>query len=213
MKLNKLKFVYIFIIVLLFILFGISFAFNIINLRNSKDKSMENIIFFGDSITAGYDLNKYYSNKHIVNKGIGGNKTDDLLNRIETDVLQYNPSKVILLIGINDLIHGVDSDDILLNIESIINEIQLNRPKTKIYIESIYPVGVNRKDVDNKAIKDLNIKIKKLCKLSDVIYINVFDHLIDKEGNLKKTYTRDDLHLTNLGYLKVTSVLSEYVEE
>ena len=213
MKLNKLKFVYIFIIVLLFILFGISFAFNIINLRNSKDKSMENIIFFGDSITAGYDLNKYYSNKHIVNKGIGGNKTDDLLNRIDADVLQYNPSKVILLIGINDLIHGVDSDDILLNIESIINEIQLNRPKTKIYIESIYPVGVNRKDVDNKAIKDLNIKIKKLCKLSDVIYINVFDHLIDKEGNLKKTYTRDDLHLTNLGYLKVTSVLSEYVEE
>ena len=213
MKLNKLKFVYIFIIVLLFILFGISFAFNIINLRNSKDKSMENIIFFGDSITAGYDLNKYYSNKHIVNKGISGNKTEDLLNRIETDVFQYNPSKVIVLIGINDLTHGVDSDDILLNIESIINEIQLNRPKTKIYIESIYPVGVNRKDVDNKAIKDLNIKIKKLCKLSDVIYINVFDHLIDKEGNLKKTYTRDDLHLTNLGYLKVTSVLSEYVEE
>ena len=213
MKLNKLKFVYIFIIVLLFILFGISFAFNIINLRNNKDKSMENIIFFGDSITAGYDLNKYYSNKHIVNKGISGNKTEDLLNRIETDVFQYNPSKVIVLIGINDLTHGVDSDDILLNIESIINEIQLNRPKTKIYIESIYPVGVNRKDVDNKAIKDLNIKIKKLCKLSDVIYINVFDHLIDKEGNLKKTYTRDDLHLTNLGYLKVTSVLSEYVEE
>ena len=36
--------------------------------------------------------------------------------------------------------------------------------------------------------------------------------LLDKEGNLKELYTKDGLHLNNLGYLKVTSVLKEYVK-
>lgn len=219
MKLNHFKFVYV-VIVLLVIALGVSVTFNVIGFRNKNDKSMENIIFFGDSLTARYDLEKFYSNKYIINKGINGNQTEDLLNRIDEDVYEYNPSKVILLIGINDLINEVDAKDVLLNIETIINEIRFNRPSAKIYVESLYPVdeqtinakkGENQVDVFNKDIKTLNGEIEKMCKSNSVTYINMFDILVDNEGKLKKMYSKDGIHLTNLGYLKVTSVLNKYV--
>lgn len=219
MKLNHFKFVYV-VIVLLVIALGVSVTFNVIGFRNKNDKSMENIIFFGDSLTARYDLEKFYSNKYIINKGINGNQTEDLLNRIDEDVYEYNPSKVILLIGINDLINEVDAKDVLLNIETIINEIRFNRPSAKIYVESLYPVdeqtinakkGENQVDVFNKDIKTLNGEIEKMCKSNRVTYINMFDILVDNEGKLKKMYSKDGIHLTNLGYLKVTSVLNKYV--
>ena len=44
-------------------------------------------------------------------------------------------------------------------------------------------------------------------------YINVFKHLTDEQGNLAIKYTKDGLHLNDLGYLKVTTVLTPYVEE
>lgn len=219
MKLNHFKFVYV-VIVLLVIALGVSVTFNVIGFRNKNDKSMENIIFFGDSLTARYDLEKFYSNKYIINKGINGNQTEDLLNRIDEDVYEYNPSKVILLIGINDLINEVDAKDVLLNIETIINEIRFNRPSAKIYVESLYPVdeqtinakkSENQVDVFNKDIKTLNGEIEKMCKSNSVTYINMFDILVDNEGKLKKMYSKDGIHLTNLGYLKVTSVLNKYV--
>ena len=52
-----------------------------------------------------------------------------------------------------------------------------------------------------------------MCLQNGVTYINVFDSLTDGEGNLKKLYTKEGLHLTNLGYLRVTSVLQEYIKK
>ena len=60
---------------------------------------------------------------------------------------------------------------------------------------------------------DFNKKLEKLCDENNVEYINMHDQLLDGDKKLKEVYTRDGLHLTNLGYLKVTSYLKQYVEE
>lgn len=62
-------------------------------------------------------------------------------------------------------------------------------------------------------IKEVNARIKNVCKKQKVKYINVYKHLVDDEGNLTLEYTKDGLHLSDLGYLKVTKVLTPYVEE
>ena len=104
----------------------------------------------------------------------------------------------------------------------MIKRIKKHRPKCKIYVQSIYPVNkTENKKIDadkvnkreNKDIKEVNKKIKKLCKQYDITYINVHKHLLDEEGNLALKYTKDGLHLNDLGYLKVTKVLTPYVEE
>ena len=219
---KRLKFIskYIIVITLLCMLLIISIVFNLIQYsKYDSINNMKNIVFFGDSITEQYKLDKFFHEPYIINKGVGGDKTEDLLERIEKDVYQYNPSDVIILVGINDILHDINDDDILLNIETIVNDIKLNRPAANIFVESIYPINeklINENKehkVYNKNIKSINKEIKQMCLQNGVTYINVFDSLTDEEGNLKKLYTKEGLHLTNLGYLRVTSVLQEYIKK
>ena len=152
----------------------------------------ESIVFLGDSITSRCDLNKYFPNYNVYNSGIAGNMTKDILDNMENRVFVYNPTKVFILIGTNDLVYsGLDNDGIKNNIEEIINKIYEKNSNTKIYLESIYPVNnsLNKEIVEtrtNDNIKDLNNKIEKICNNNKCTYINMYDNLTDKNGNMKR---------------------------
>ena len=139
---------------------------------------------------------------------------------MKTRVYQYNPTKVFLLIGTNDL-NSTDEDivDVTFdNIKEIINEIKENRSDATIYVESVYPVNsviennvvTNR---TNKKVKELNKKLSNYCDEESCEYINLYDDLIDEEGNLKTEYTEDGLHLNSLGYVVITRELLPYLNE
>ena len=186
----------------------------------NEDKVIdENVFFFGDSITDYYDLNKYYDN-YVINSGISGNQTPDLLNRMD-DVYKYNPSKVFLLIGINDLHANRSVDEIADNIENIILEIKENRKYTQIYVESVYPINreimtnpsVYVGNATNEDVKLLNKKIKNICNQLDVTYIDLYNKLIDENGNLKQSYTKEGLHISDEGYIEITNILKQYINE
>lgn len=178
----------------------------------------ESIVFLGDSITSRYDLNKYFPNYNVYNSGIAGNMTKDILDNMENRVFVYNPTKVFILIGTNDLVYsGLDNDGIKNNIEEIINKIYEKNSNTKIYLESIYPVNnsLNKEIVEtrtNDNIKDLNNKIEKICN-NKCTYINMYDNLTDKNGNMKRIYTVDGLHLNKIGYKVITNKLIKYLDE
>lgn len=189
-------------------------------LDNAKIQD-ENIVFFGDSITEGYNVKEFFDEYRVVNSGISGNITKNLIDRIETDLYDYNPSKVIILIGTNDIRANISDEEIIDNVKNIIKGIRKNRKNAEIYIQSIYPIN---RDIDkefwqdinseynNKHIIELNKLIKNLCKEEKINYINVYSKLIDDNGNLKSAYTKEGLHLNDLGYYKVTNVLKEYLK-
>lgn len=212
---NKKLFIYIIAITFLITLVFICIKLNI----KREDYDKERIVFLGDSITSRYDLSKYYKRYNVVNSGIGGNQTTDILNDLDNRVYKYNPNKVFLLIGTNDLVYSnMTNDGIKDNIDKIINNIREKYPDCKIYLESIYPINdsVNKEIVEtrtNTSIKDLNSKIKNICNDSKCIYINMYDKLTDRNGNLIRIYTVDGLHLNRLGYIKVTKELRKYVKE
>ena len=179
----------------------------------------ESIVFLGDSITSRCNLNKYFPNYNVYNSGIAGNMTKDILGDMENRVFVYNPTKVFILIGTNDLVYsGLDNDGIKNNIEEIINKIYEKNSNTKIYLESIYPVNnsLNKEIVEtrtNDNIKNLNNKIEKICDNNKCTYINMYDNLTDKNGNMKRIYTVDGLHLNKIGYKVVASKLTKYLNE
>ncbi|MBP3461511.1 MAG: hypothetical protein J6K21_03770 [Bacilli bacterium] len=224
MKKKKKKISYLnLILIFTSVCLTISVFFNIY-LSNKKYVNYEmdeNIVFFGDSITNKYKVEEFFPNSHVVNSGISGDKSSDLIERMD-DVYKYNPSKVFLLIGINDLNNAVDQDEILNNIQKIVNGIKTNRKYTKIYIESVYPINRNsfnekdysfNEDITNDTIKDFNNKLKNLCKENKINYVNVYDNLLDSDGNLKDIYTVEGLHLNDLGYYKVTSSIIKYIKK
>ncbi len=194
---------------------------NFSNPYEVKVKDYDNFLFLGDSITDFYPLDEYYDNLPVVNSGISGNRTTDILNDMIKRVYQYNPTKIFILIGTNDL-DSNDSDIVdrtYKNIKKIITKIKNNRNRAKIYLESVYPVN---KDVDsnavnnrdNKKIKRLNKKIENYClSTNNCNYINLYNDLVDANGNLNSKYTTDGLHLNSLGYVVVTRELLPFLSD
>lgn len=176
-----------------------------------------NYLFLGDSITYFYDLDKYYEGLPVINSGIGGNTTEDVLDDMNSRVYKYNPTKVFLLIGTNDLIHDKSVDDIVSNIEEIINKIKDNRPQAEIYVESVYPVNDNLDEdmVDvreNDDIMEINDKIKKYCDDNNYTYIDMYNKLLDDDGNFSEEYTDDGLHPNDRGYEVITEEIKKYLD-
>ena len=58
----------------------------------------------------------------------------------------------------------------------------------------------------------INKKIEKLCEKEHYTYIPVYDELLDENKNMALKYTLEGIHLTHLGYLKVTRTLYPYLE-
>lgn len=179
-----------------------------------------NYLFLGDSITEQYTLSDYYKDMPVVNSGVGGNITKDILDDMTNRVYIYNPSKVFILIGTNDIDRKKTDDQIINNFEKIIKNIKKNRPSCEIYIESIYPVnGEDNKKIDqnmigirsNDRIKEINDKLKILASKLNVTYIDLYSDLIDKNGNLKLEYTKEGLHISDKGYKKITNILMKYI--
>lgn len=180
----------------------------------------ENIVFLGDSITDYYDLDKYYSNYNVVNSGIAGNTTRDILGDMKNRVYKYNPSKVFLLIGTNDINNKIPEEETIENIKSIVEGIRKNRPNAKVYVESIYPINdTNDKKIDkrfvsirtNETIKRYNESIKKYCDSKNIIYINMYDELKDSDDNLELEYTKEGLHISDSGYVVITKKIKKYL--
>lgn len=74
------------------------------------------------------------------NRGVSGDTTFGVLERLD-EVTEGHPSKIFLLIGINDISRNFPDGQILQNYKEIISRIQKESPKTKVYIETILPVN------------------------------------------------------------------------
>lgn len=186
-----------------------------------KEKIVDdNYLFLGDSLTHRYDLEKYYPNLPVVNSGVEGDSASNILDDIKKRVYDYNPSKVILLIGTNDLdlSYDLSPQDVFNNIKKIVEGIKENREYSKIYIESLYPIN---KDLDSEALRnkgneriiELNKLIKDFCNNTDCTYIDIYSKLVDKDGNLQESLTKDGLHVLDNGYEIITEEIKKVVFE
>ena len=183
----------------------------------------DNYLFLGDSITSVYDLEKYYPDLPVVNSGISGNMTNDILSNMEERVYRYNPSKIFLLIGTNDLLKDSSVEDVVDGVTKIVTNIQKNRPYSKIYLESILPTNHSDDDkIDeemvskkrpNEKIREINSRLKEMAAKKKITYIDLYTVLADDNQELKLEYTSDGLHLSEEGYRKVTDVLMNYIKK
>ncbi len=181
-----------------------------------------NVVFFGDSITDYYDLDKYYPNLKKVNSGIAGHRTWDLKKDMYNRVYRYNPSKVIILIGINNFLYERSPIDLVVgDIKEMTENIHKELPNTEIIIQSIYPINddwrihrhneVPESGELTKKIIETNDKIKKYCEENNYIYIDMFKELSDDNCEFSREYTDDGLHPNEKGYDIITKTLKKYL--
>jgi lysophospholipase L1-like esterase len=172
--------------------------------------SKDNIVFAGDSHTQFFDTQEYLPGYKIINRGIGGDFSKGLLNRLN-DIIGGHPKKLFVEIGFNDIWLNFKPSVTISNIKSIINKTKLQSPNTKIYIVSIFPSSVVLNGINTKDnIPKLNSELKRLCD-NDIIYIDMYPKLSDK-GSLNKRYdSGDGIHLNADGYSLYANVLKSYL--
>ncbi len=180
-------------------------------------------VFLGDSITDFYDLENYYGDLPVVNSGISGNCYEDLLDNIDSRVIQYNPTKVFILIGTNDIAFTeITNEELTDKIIEICDAIKKEKKKTDIYVESIYPINNHAEDDDkidigmvnrreNKRIMEINKLLEEKVKKNKYYYIDMYDLLVDENGDLDINYTTDGLHISDEGYQVITKKIKDII--
>jgi lysophospholipase L1-like esterase len=170
------------------------------------------IIFLGDSITDEGEWTELLANPNIKNRGISGDTTDGVLNRLN-QVIESQPQKIFLMIGVNDLVFKNKSvEKTLETYKQILSNLKTKTPKTQVFIQSVLPVNNQKKYYyNNDNILALNIKLKYLSQDFKYEYIDIFSHLTDASNQLDTRYTLDGLHLNGQGYLVWKKVIEQYV--
>lgn len=164
------------------------------------------LVFLGDSITAGWGSKKDIWDKAFgayspVNFGIGGDRTQHVLWRIENGELDgIKPKAVVLMIGTNNTSRDA-TDGIVRGITKIVETIRRKQPQANILLLAIFPRG--EKPAPNPAraqIAEINKAIAKLDDGKHVHFLDIGAKFLQPDGTILKTIMPDYLHLSVEGY-------------
>ena len=165
------------------------------------------IIFLGDSITENCGWAELFQDIRMVNQGISSDTTLGVLDRLKA-VADSKPSKIFIMIGVNDLAKNRSIPQITASYRNIIAFLKEETPNTEIYIQSVLPINNaklhdihNIQNIQNKDIEALNEKLKILSTSLGVQYINLYPLFLDQQKQLDSQYSLDGLHLNGKGYI------------
>lgn len=179
------------------------------------DSNFGGIVFLGDSITALKNWNASFNLPCLINAGVPGNTTDDVINRLNASLIS-NPRKIFLMIGVNDFLRNQEISHVLNNYDIILNYIKTNHPDSKVYVQSVLPTNndVSRiGKINPEKISDLNDELRKMANKNGMIFIDLHQSFKDSTGKLQIQYSYDGVHLSSAGYTVWKKIISPYVLE
>lgn len=160
------------------------------------------VAFLGDSLTDGYDLRKYYPQYVTANRGIGGETTIGLEERLKISVYDLKPKVAVMLIGANNM------DTMFENYENLLIGLRDNLPDTEIVLLSLTAMG-DEWGKKNQLAAYNNVKIKILAEKYGFEFIDLYTPLLDvTTGEVYEGYTVDGGHFTPKGYRIVTEQIT-----
>lgn len=171
--------------------------------------------------------------KKVINAGVGGNNTNDLLKRVEKDVLVHQPTLVIMMVGTNDMLNTrklVDYKTYTSNLETLIKKIKANGSQlvlmSPIPADSSYLFNRHKKilfsETPNKKIDKVGDIIKRLADKYQVHFfdlnaefkaLNLPQHNKDLFiRNEMNSHKKDGVHPTSLGYRFIAQQVAHFLE-
>jgi lysophospholipase L1-like esterase len=189
-------------------------AFVVLRSRNNSWRIVNerpqgvNVVAFGDSLTAGYQIGEADSypaqlakliDRPIVNRGVSGDTVADGLARLDRDVLAENPRIVILSLGANDMLRRQPIDDTFANLRVIVDRVQSRGAMVILIGVEGYPMVHG----------DYGTRYRDLAKETGCVYVP--DMLDDVFGDPRLMY--DQIHPNAAGYTKIAHRLESEVGE
>lgn len=184
--------------------------------RAQEATGMYDLEFIGDSITQGWesagknvwaDLGQKY---RVINFGVSGDRTENVLWRFQQGQLKGVKAKVaVVMIGTNNSNknkEGVDAyteADILEGITSIVKEIRVQQPDTKVLLLGIFPRGMTF-NAQRGRLAQINQALARLDDEKNIFFLDISSQLIENDGSISFEMMPDKndsrLHPAEKGY-------------
>lgn len=175
--------------------------------NNKYDDYEVDVAFLGDSLTDGYNIEAYYPEYLVSNRGISGETTVGLESRLQISLYDLKPKVAVMLIGANNM------DTMFDNYEEILKGFKENLPNTKIILLSLTSMS-GEWGKKNQLAAYNNVKIKMFAEKYSFEYVDLFSALLNLEnGEIFSEYTTDGGHLTSIGYEVITKEITPAIEK
>jgi beta-glucosidase len=164
------------------------------------------LIFIGDSITQGWEnagksvWAEFYGHRNAVNLGIGGDRTQHVLWRLDHGNIDgISPKLAVLMIGTNN--SGSNTpEQIAEGVKAIVEKLRAKLPTTKVLVLAIFPRGQTKDDPRRKVNEAANALIQKLADNQWVFYLDIGPKFLAPDGTLSREVMPDLLHLNEQSY-------------
>jgi len=172
-------------------------------------KGNVDVLMIGDSITHGWEGKgkevwaEYYAKRNAVNLGIGGDRTQHVLWRLENGNIEgISPKLAVLMIGTNN--SGDNTPvEIAEGIAMIVKKLRTELPEMKILVLAIFPRGANADDPRRKVNEQANEIVEMMLRVAGdpkIEYLDIAEVFLNDDGVLPKEIMPDLLHPHEKGY-------------
>lgn len=192
---------------------------NLLNQRVAETPDTQ-LLFIGDSITQGWEgagkavWEERYASHQAVNLGIGGDRTQHVLYRLQNGNLEgIAPKAAVVMIGTNNS-NGYDNTarQIAEGIRAIVGTLRERVPNTKILLLGIFPRGENINEQRGKLLQ-INQILAKEHDGEQVHYLDIGHHFINENGWIPGDIMPDYLHLSPKGYEIWADAIAPHLRE
>jgi len=172
---------------------------------------IEAIVFVGDSLVSSADWNEYLPAYNIVNRGIYGDDTSDLLSIIP-QVLELQPAQLLMLIGINDLNKQMDFEESKANLAQIFDRIDEHTPRLQVVLLELLPTNASwHRQPAPQAVDQYNRFLQQQADQRQYTFAAISSSLAEEQGGLNPGFTHDGIHLNSEGYRVLSQALQPFL--
>ncbi|WP_291868825.1 GDSL-type esterase/lipase family protein [Maribacter sp.] len=176
------------------------------------DKNKKTIVFTGSSsIRLWTNIDSLFPKHQIINTGFGASLSKDLLYFTNELIIKYNPTKVFIYEGDNDIAYNKKPKKIISNIKTIIERIRLNKTNTYIVLISTKP-SINRWHLKRK-YKRFNRKLKRITKKDSLLhFVDIWRPMLIGEKINTNLFSSDGLHINMEGYKIWHTAIKQHIK-
>ncbi|CAN7249531.1 GDSL-type esterase/lipase family protein [Pseudoduganella sp. LjRoot289] len=163
------------------------------------------VMFVGDSLTemwpkALWDAN--FGGLKAANFGIGGDRTGNVLWRLQNPAIAaLKPKVVVLMIGVNNInLCGDKPEQVFGGIQAVVAALRKQYPDARILLNAVLPEGAIADAPERQSVVALNKLVKTLDDGKAVFFHDYGARFIGADGALSAELQPDFLHLSEAGY-------------
>lgn len=173
-------------------------------------------LFVGSSsFTKWTDVQNYFPNIPIINRGFGGSTLTDVIRYANDVIIPYQPKQIVIYCGENDLAYAdtVTAQMVLERFKTLFGLIRASQPKVPVNYVSIKP-SPSRANLMPKMVKANKLIKRFLKKKKHTAFINVYNAMLGSNGKpLPDIFIEDNLHMNAKGYAIWQKIIEPYINK